>query len=81
MSRFERGGELAGQEMYGGVGEQGELCVGLCYTRYKILFIPWLSSTLCLLVDTEERNEQALCQNRDTTPPTTRLNCLLPRMH
>lgn len=36
MPRFERGGELAGQEMYGGVGEQGELCVVLCHAQYKI---------------------------------------------
>ena len=36
MSRFERGGELAGQEMYGGVGEPGELCVVVCHARYKI---------------------------------------------
>ncbi len=36
MSRFEWGGELAGQEMYGGVGEPGELCVVLCHAQYNI---------------------------------------------
>jgi hypothetical protein len=32
MSRFEQGGDLAGQEMYGGMGESGELC-WLCVTH------------------------------------------------
>ena len=36
MSRFERRGELAGQEMYGGVGEPGELWVVLSHARDKI---------------------------------------------
>ena len=32
MSRFEQGDDLAGQEMYGGMGEPGELC-WLCVTH------------------------------------------------
>lgn len=35
MPRFEQGGDLAGQEMYG-VGESGESCVILCDARCKI---------------------------------------------
>jgi len=46
----------------------------------QILFFSWLSFTLRLLVATGERNEQAFCPNRDTTPPTTRLYRRLPRM-
>ena len=36
MSRFERKGEWVGQEMYGGVGEPGELCVVLSHARNKM---------------------------------------------